>query len=156
MTDLLLVRTASLPEATTGYLDLPNGKRLYSIEPPARGNEPNTSCVPAGKYELVPYDSPEHGPVYYLRNHALGVGAAGERRSYCELHSANWARQLRGCVAFGLDDQPMLDPSTGCVEPAVENSRDAIGDLYALLDTGVVGHTLTIRYLEGADPNALM
>lgn len=149
MTDLTLIRTLSAPEGTGGYMDLPTGERLYSIEQPWRNDEQGASCVPAGTYTLMPYNSPTHGPTWFLENKDLNVGGAGAYRSYCELHSANWARQLEGCIAFGLSGQPMLDPVTGVAEPAVEESVDAIEALTMALGSLSSGHTLTIEYAPG-------
>lgn len=146
--DLTLTRTSYVSQATCGELEL-NGETLYSIEQPWRDNEKGRSCVPEGTYDLVPYRSPKHGATWYLRNHALGVGDIGENRSYCELHAANWATQLEGCVALGHDNQPMVDPSTGQIAPAVEGSRDAIATLTAALGEMTTGHTLTITSPTG-------
>jgi Family of unknown function (DUF5675) len=149
MTDLKLIRTASGPLATMGYCDLPTGERLFTIEPPWKDNQADISCVPPGAYTLTPYHSPEHGPTWYLVNEELGVGGRGALRSYCELHSANWARQLEGCIAFGLDDFPMLDPVDNTVEPAVEHSVDAIEALLQSLVPMSTGNTLSIVYADG-------
>lgn len=152
MTDLTLIRTKSTGLATTGYADLPTGERLYSIEPPWRDNLPDVSCVPPGIYTLMPYMSSEHGPTWYLQNADDTIGGRGAMRSYCELHSANWARQLEGCIAFGLDDVPMVDPVTNTVSPAVEHSVDAIEALLQSLTPMSTGNTLTIQYANGAAP----
>jgi hypothetical protein len=69
-------------------------------------------------------------------------------RSGCELHSANWAEQLLGCIALGLDDQPMYDPLTGRVEPSIEKSRDAVYELLTELGHQM-GHFLTIEEVNG-------
>jgi hypothetical protein len=147
--DLKLIRTASGPLATMGYCDLPTGERLYTIEPPWKDNHADISCVPPGAYTLMPYHSPEHGPTWYLQNADNTVGGRGAARSYCELHSANWARQLEGCIAFGLDDFPMLDPVDNTVEPAVEHSVDAIEALLQSLVPMSTGNTLSIVYADG-------
>jgi uncharacterized protein DUF5675 len=152
MINLTLIRTASGPLATAGYCDLPTGERLFSIEPPWKDNEPDISCVPAGIYTLMPYNSPTHGPTWYLQNADDTIGGAGALRTYCELHSANWARQLEGCIAFGLDDVPMLDPVSNTVEPAVEHSVDAIEALLQCLSPMSTGNTLTIEYAPGVTP----
>lgn len=141
--NLVQTRTAYSADATCGSMPL-NGEVLYSIEQPWDDNAPDHSCVPEGTYDLIPYMSPTHGATWYLSNPALGVGGQGETRSYCELHSANWATQLEGCIAYGHDDQPMVDPSTGKISPAVENSRDAVATLIAALGPMTSGHTLTI------------
>lgn len=152
MIDLILIRTKSLVNGMCGYCDLPTGERLYSIEPPWKDNIPDQSCVPPGIYTLMPYNSPTHGPTWYLQNADDTIGGKGAMRSYCELHSANWARQLLGCIAFGLEGQPMFDPLTNIVEPAVEQSHDAIEALLQALGPLSTGNTLTIQYADGVAP----
>lgn len=148
MTDLSLTRDGCGKEATTGVLTA-YAHAFYSIELPWLNNIKGQSCVPVGKYDLIPYNSPTHGPTWCLHNPDLNVYGTGivpkDGRDHCELHSANWARQLLGCIALGLDHQPMLDPVTGKVEPAVEGSRDAIAHLLAILGPMSSGHTLTIQ-----------
>jgi hypothetical protein len=141
---LALVRTYG-DMATTGVVTA-GSLTFFSIELPWRDNEAGESCVPEGMYDLIPYFSPKHGSTWCLQNPALGVTAdgAGGTRSRCEIHSANWAEQLLGCIALGLDDQPMFDPLTNRVEPAIERSKDAIADLCRLLGVLSTGHTLTI------------
>lgn len=121
---------------------------FYSIELPWRNNEPNTSCVPAGIYSLIPYLSPKHGATWCLHNPALGIYGTDPvphgGRDHCEIHSANFAEQLLGCIALGLEGQPMYDPLTGKVEPAVEDSKPAIARLHTILGEMSIGHTLEI------------
>lgn len=135
MTDLAIKRTYG-EMATTGVCEV-GGKTLYTIELPWRDNEENLSCVPEGVYDLVPYMSPKHGATWVL-------SAPGFERTFCELHAANWAEQLEGCIAFGLDHQPMLNPATGKVEPAIEHSKDAIQYLLVTLGAMTHSHTLSI------------
>jgi hypothetical protein len=142
MTALVIKRTY-LPTATTGQMT--GTPRPYStVELAWADNAPDKSCVPEGTYDLIPYNSPTHGPTWYLQNSDLGVGGAGAARSFCELHAANFARQLLGCIAAGLEGAPMLDAATGQVSPAVEDSRPAIAQLLEDLGAMSVGHTLTI------------
>ena len=145
----ILMQTVGSSEATTGTM-LTDEQEFYSIELPWLNNEPDKSCVPVGDYELIPYQSPKHGPTWRLHNPALnvygGISFVPEGgRTEVEIHSANWCRELLGCIAIGLEGQPMLDPMTGCVEPAVENSRDAVGILLTELGPLSSGHTLTIE-----------
>jgi hypothetical protein len=154
--ELLLTRLPGSGAATAGDLEV-GSKALFTLELPWLNNEPDKSCVPVGRYELVPYDSPTHGPTWCLRNPDLKImgcdvlspdQVAAGYRSFCEFHAANWARQLRGCIALGLDDQPLLDPLTGLVEPAIERSRDAIVYLISVLGRMATGHVLTIENLQ--------
>lgn len=131
--------------ATTGTLRV-GDTSFFTIERPWMDNESGVSCVPEGTYQLIPYLSPKHGPTWCLENESLKVTADGHNgtRSRCEIHSANWATQLEGCIALGLHGQPMYDPDTGRVEPAVEDSKDAVAHFNALLGPLSTGHTLTI------------
>lgn len=150
MTALTLTRTY-LATATTGLLT--GLARAYpSVELPWKDNAPAASCVPEGLYTLMPYNSPSHGPTWYIENQTLGIGGGGENRSFCEIHAANWSRQLLGCIAIGLEGQPMYDPTTGLVEPAVEDSRPAIEQLLDDLTPLSSGHTLNITSSDGPPP----
>ncbi|MDY0136354.1 MAG: DUF5675 family protein [Thiomicrospira sp.] len=75
----------------------------YSVEQTWRDNQPFTSCVPSGRYEVVPYESKKYGKTVALKNLALDVGVfKGEAKRYaCLIHPANRATELQGCVAFG-------------------------------------------------------
>lgn len=157
-------------EARTGVATVPCQPvlSLFSIEQPWRDSAKGRSCVPEGTYHLVPYQSPSHGWTWCLHNPELGVYAfdhgkapngvgayecpaelMDKAHTYCELHSANWAEQLRGCTAFGVKGQPMYDQVTGKVEPAVEDSVQAIGELYHVLGVGAWGHTITYHPAPG-------
>jgi len=63
------------------------------VELPWRNNEPDVSCIPAGTYYAGLIESGKHGTVYELR----GV----PQRTDIQIHSANFASQLKGCLAPG-------------------------------------------------------
>ena len=143
-------------EATPGVA-LINGVQLFTIEQPWRDNVQGHSCIPCGVYQARRYLSPTHGKTWCLHNPSLGVyatpalvppGVLGAR-TVCELHSANWAEQLEGCIAFGLEGQPMFDPITHQVEPAVENSVDAVAKLFDLLGGWVEDLVVCIAAADG-------
>jgi Family of unknown function (DUF5675) len=155
--DLTLIRQPEGDGAIAGDLFV-GETALMTLELPWRNNLPDASCVPLGKYDLIPYNSPAHGPTWCLENTELKVMGcdilstdqiARGYRSMVELHAANWSTQLLGCIALGLDDQPMLDPATGIVEPAIEDSRDAVAFLVAQLGVLSTGHTLAIQDAPG-------
>lgn len=52
------------------------------------------TAMPLGRYELVLYNSPKHGTV------PLFKGVPGF--TYTEIHKANWAKELLGCVGVGM------------------------------------------------------
>jgi Family of unknown function (DUF5675) len=142
------MNTGPALNATTGRM-VAAALALFTIELPWEDNKRDVSCVPAGAYDLIPYDSPTHGATWRLHNAALNVYGTpfvpSGGRSEIELHSGNWSRQLLGCIALGLESAPMLDPQTGIVEPAVENSRDAVAELITVLGALSTGHVLNIN-----------
>lgn len=79
----------------------------YTVEQPWNSNKEGVSCVPEAVYELVPYTSPKHGGTFCLHNPVAHIfafdGPAPEDRGYCEIHSANRAAELKGCIAAGSD-----------------------------------------------------
>lgn len=139
--------------ATTGVAILTDAgvkkARYCSIEQPWNDNARGHSCVPVGTYELIPYMSSKHGATWQLHAPHCNVYGCGPvpagGRSLVEIHSANWAAQLEGCIALGTDAHPMLDPVTDIVEPAVVNSRCAVSELTGLLGPMSTGHYLEIR-----------
>lgn len=142
-----LLRTQYTDTSTVGYIDLA-GWTFYTIEQPWRDNEQGHSCVPVGTYTLIPYVSPRHGATYCLHNPLLNIYGTGTippgGRSYCEIHSANWASQLNGCIALGSDDVPMFNPATGKVELAVEDSRNAVAKFLSIIGIDRIDHQLAI------------
>lgn len=138
--------------ATQGML-VGEGCKFFTIEQPWNNNLNDQSCVPDGDYQLIPYQSPKHGATWILANKQLGVYGIGnvipKARYYCELHSSNWASQLKGCIALGLDDKPMVDPTSGDIAPAIESSKTAIAQLLSVLGPLTSGHTLNISPASG-------
>ncbi len=115
MKHLELVRFAHLPEGVLGELNFPSGLKLFTIERPWLENKPFVSCIPAGVYQL------EWDTTGRIKNVPRLV--ATQPRTQINIHVANWARELHGCIAPGLD--------WGINEgvPSVTNSRHAM-DLF--------------------------
>ena len=65
-----------------------------TLELPDLGNKNCISCIPEGEYEVVKRNSAKYGDHF----HILDV----PNRSYILIHSANYVRQLLGCIAVGL------------------------------------------------------
>lgn len=91
------------------------------LELPSRGNEPGKSCILTGIYGVTWRFSPAHGMCYHIEN-VLG-------RTNIEIHAANFPSELLGCMAPGLRVGPLLNPTTGLIEMAVHDSRDALAQL---------------------------
>lgn len=79
-----------------GYV-LENGRTIFefkTLELPWKGNEPDVSRIPQGAFQsvaIIGYKSRKYGI------HLMGVVGRGE----IMIHVANYARQLRGCIAVG-------------------------------------------------------
>ena len=114
MKRLLLERQPSALEYTEGFLSF--GKEiLATIEQEWRahpegdpGGESNNSCVPAGKYQLIPHTRPDGKKVVALVNEDLGVYYQAEHRPNGKgrflilIHIGNWVTDVVGCIAPGL------------------------------------------------------
>src|SRR6185437_11732607 len=103
---------------TFGSLSIDGELFCATCEQPWNDNRGDISCIPEGDYRLLPYDSPAHGPTVVFHNPELGiygtpsmVPAGKVARTLCEIHTANWPFQLRGCVAVG--SQVMVIPPNG-------------------------------------------
>lgn len=154
---IVLTRTAYNVDCTLSEL-VAGHTKLFGIEQPWNNNEKGHSCIPDGTYDLVPYYSNKHKAwTWCFHNAALGIWADPDMipvyaeangRSVCEIHSANWADQLEGCLALGLS-HGILDN-----KQAVLNSKAAIQALITVLapDGDVEnahGHTILIKPLDG-------
>ena len=150
-------------DETEGVMILPNGKRFATIEKPwvpnpngAKGGKTFESCIPDGMYRLMPHESRSKGPVYIIVNDDLGVYAfkrpmgfeKDQGRRLCYIHSANWAFQLEGCIAPGLNRTPMR-PKDGMIMPAVSSSGSAMSMLRGMLGREKQ-HLLSITSVTGA------
>jgi hypothetical protein len=68
---------------------------LYTLELPWLDNKRGESCIPVGTYKLKRHTSPKFGKCFWLQD--------VPNRSEILIHPANYTRQLRGCIAVGLD-----------------------------------------------------
>jgi len=131
-----------LPEGTVGELSLPNGLTLYTIERPWLRNEPFVSCIPCGTYAL------EWDTTGRVKNVPRLRGT--EPRTQINIHVANWARELHGCIAPGLGWQmikkvPQVVNSTQAMELLKEsfNITPGMRDGATLVDK--LGSTVRIK-----------
>lgn len=89
-----LIRTATSDAGTFGVLVKDGLPLCDTVEKPWADNHPQTSCIPAGLYAVEPYISPSKSYEVWLLKDVPG-------RSYIEIHIANFARELLGCIAPG-------------------------------------------------------
>jgi Family of unknown function (DUF5675) len=90
----LLVRRPSTPDGVLGVWFNPDGAELCkTIELPWKNNEPDISCIPAMLVTFERFMSPAHGQVWEATN--------VPERSEIEIHAANLASELKGCIGVG-------------------------------------------------------
>jgi len=124
---VLLYRFAEFgDEGTAGHLEV-EGWRAAILELPWRDNRRNVSRLPSGLYAL---ELDAELPTYYLIGETCSrYPEPGVARSACRFDVANFARQLRGCLAIGTA-HGFLE---GSRELAVLRSRVARDQLLELL-----------------------
>lgn len=157
--NLILNRDAPGIDCQEGILDVGTAQ-YYTIE--RSPNDQEHPCVPAGfTYTLIPYNSPKHGQTWCLHCpeanvYAFPHGEApvgieqyeapddGEpHRTVCEIHGANQAWQLLGCIAPGKG-RGLLDIGHGLL-PSVLTSDESVDEIRIALGPMTSGHTLTIN-----------
>jgi hypothetical protein len=141
---LELVRDIETPYCTLGRLHFA-GRSLFTIErawvpdPRSKGGTKGISCVPLGDYRLDRHNSDAHPKVWALVNPLLDVYHWPDdvppskelvSRTACLIHAANWAHELRGCIAPG---KTRIKDARG--RWMVTNSREAINDLRTVIGT---------------------
>jgi hypothetical protein len=86
---MLIVR-AHFADRTEGVLTLPDGQQIATLERPWLDNKPFVSCIPPDSY-IVDRDKTGTHRWYRLRD--------VDKRSDIEIHIANLASELMGCIA---------------------------------------------------------
>lgn len=149
---LTLTRRAQDSASTYGVfgsLDIDGEPFCVTTEQPWRDNAKGKSCVPAGEYELRPWDSQTFGSVVVLVSPTLMVyprevdvpdGQRGIGRTSCLIHAANWPHQLQGCIAVGEQIRSVAPHGM-----AVTRSNPTLDRLRALWGDRK-GHSLIIRW----------
>ena len=114
---------------TLGVLAARGLDPLNVMEPPWRDNRRNRSCIPRGRYEVVPHLSPRFGRCLLV----TGVPA----RSHILIHAGNfggdrelgWHTHTLGCLLPGMRRGRLA--VDGRVQEAVLASRTALRKLLA-------------------------
>lgn len=115
---LTLTRTYKGTDCTLGVMTLTDidAKVIATVQtverpwvphPKYKGGSKGVSCVPPGEYRLECHNSEAHPRTWALVNPLLGVvhwpaEAAEGDRTVVLIHAANYASELRGCIAPGL------------------------------------------------------
>ncbi|CAB4165409.1 hypothetical protein UFOVP820_44 [uncultured Caudovirales phage] len=143
---LELIRDTSLPYCTLGRL-IVAGKTFFTIERPwipdprSPGGTKGVSCIPTGEYRLERHSGEAFQKVWAMVNAANGVyhlpadvpaGLRSSARTACLIHPANWAHELRGCIAPGKTRA--MDSTRHWM---VTRSRDAVNEIRTLIGTSL-------------------
>lgn len=128
----------------TEYFECQTIERPWIPMPGSRGGLSGKSCVPAGDYKLVRHNSETHPNTWALVNPDLDVIHWEDplrplARCLVLIHAANYARELRGCIAPGTRRVITEDGTR-----MVTNSRLAMLEIKRLLPWDD-SHTLEIR-----------
>ena len=154
MSIFVLDRFSYSPTETEGVLELPNGRKLATIERPwvpdlsAPGGTPFESCVPDGTYDIVPFTRANGDKVYLLRAPHLGVYVqkadvpATGGRYLILIHKGNYVTDVVGCIAPGEKRVVMSG------RLAVAASASAMHRI--LTEIPYAAHALVIRNATGA------
>lgn len=111
METIILRREPLILTHTYGKLTWNDSYLCDTLELPWLDNHEKTSCIPAGTYTAIAFQSPHNGSVWILENTTP--------RSMIEIHSANLTSELLGCIAVGV--KGFLGQ-----QPAVLHSRDTL------------------------------
>lgn len=115
------------PDCTIGRMYI-GEFQCFTLELPWLNNQQDISCIKPGEYQYKIYESPSKGTVLLL----LDV----ENRTWVEVHSGNYTRQILGCILVG-DSVKWLDAD---YIPDVTNSVRTLKKVLAL-----AGQSGTIR-----------
>ena len=95
---LQILRQEHSDKQTLGYLYIVDNEEILfscnTLELPWKDNQSNISCVPIGEYKCVlEYSNRFERDLWELKD--------VPNRSECKFHSANYFKQLNGCIALG-------------------------------------------------------
>jgi len=109
-----ILRVANTQHGTFGSYLYEGIPFAVTLEPPWKDNQPDISCIPAGKYIAELVDSPKYGRVYEITN------VPG--RTHVLNHWGNKLQNTLGCVLIA-EKFGVLDG-----EPAVLTSKNSPGE----------------------------
>jgi len=139
--NLIITRYQSDGLGSFGKLEISgHDEILATVEKPWRNNKRFISCLPAGKYRLVPFSSPKYGDVLCIVSDDGSVvmyESEGCDRYACLFHVANYARNVKGCVGIGQHHHNNM----------VTNSKKSLEKLFSMVNPQEE-HSLIIQWGE--------
>src|SRR5262245_58601621 len=132
MGELIVYRRWFSEKATEGEIFLDELFKCYCIEDKSRGLRSDMptdellrlkvygeTAIPTGRYKLKLYNSPKHGPDTIMLENVPVF-------DYIQIHPANRAEELLGCIAPGKDRTAPDDDWVGQSKAATDALRDKI------------------------------
>ncbi len=111
MKRLRLVRVTEHNNATLGVLCIDDSPEFVTLEDAWRDNERMVSCIPVGRYKVMPRNSPKFGKTWQVMN--------VPERDHILFHAGNTHKDTNGCILLGMQFSKMDG------EPAILASRSA-------------------------------
>ena len=138
MRRVTITRTETDDQGTFGLWQSDSGFQVYTGELPWKGNKPNVSCIPAGKYQCAIRDSKKHGRCYGVEGVPGRTDIECHKGNFCGDESKGFKSDVLGCIIVGR----AIDEIAG--QKAVINSSDALKSLED--DLAGEAFTLTIEW----------
>lgn len=131
--EIVLYRTEETEQATRGVVRVNGKNECVFLELSWQDNRKNISCIPAGTYSLVAWDSPRFGKTLLVEN--------VPNREFILIHSGNTVTDTSGCILLGasfgeLESKPAVLNSAKTTKAFTQKVYDALANQKA---------TLTIR-----------
>jgi hypothetical protein len=92
--ELKLIRNTLTEDFIRGFIRIPSGVIINTLELPYRDNKENVSCIPIGNYECSKILSPKFGETFEITNVI--------QRTHILFHSGNTAQDTHGCILLGM------------------------------------------------------
>tara|TARA_R110000803_G_scaffold61223_1_gene120958 strand:+ start:618 stop:1025 length:408 start_codon:yes stop_codon:yes gene_type:complete len=131
---LEILRQEYLEKQTLGFLYIVDGDIAFScntLELPWKENKQNISCVPTGEYKCkFEYSDRFNRYLWELKD--------VPNRSECKFHSANYFRQLNGCIALGDSFKDIDGDGWRDVSNSVETMRKFHNELNGLTEITLI------------------
>ncbi len=117
-----LRRLISESDVTLGKLCKPDGTVFCcTLEEPWKDNKRHISCIPAGTYKCVKYNSAKFQDIWEVTN--------VKGRSLILIHNGNTTDDIEGCILVGKSFGRIKSKKSGKMLPAVLDSKSALSEL---------------------------
>jgi hypothetical protein len=94
MKQLRLVRVSEYNGATLGVLCIDDMPEFVTLEDAWRDNERRISCIPVGRYKILPRVSPKFGKTWQVMDVV--------ERDHILFHAGNTHKDTHGCILLGM------------------------------------------------------